>query len=261
MRIFSTVSGNRSETLSPVSDTPLVLVAGQLMTQQIWEPVLSLLPANMDIRFADISQDDSIGKMAVRLLESMPAQFDLVGFAMGGFVAFEVLRRSPERVRSLILMSTLAEADTHIQRERRRGYSDLVEAGNFDDVVEQRIPILLSRRAQQDAQSVAMVRDMADATGPATFLRQQTAILDRMDSRPCLPDIRCPTLVLRGEDDGITSADHQNQMAWNIAGATSASIADCGHVIPLEAPEITAGLIADWLDGRAVTGKFASAQR
>jgi pimeloyl-ACP methyl ester carboxylesterase len=239
---FSTVSGKR----------PLVLVAGQLMTEQVWKPVLPLLPMDrVDISFADISKDDSIGGMADRLLDIMPAQFDLVGFAMGGFVAFEVLRRSPERVRSLILMSTLAEADTQVQRERRRGYSDLVEAGNFDDVVEQRIPILLGRSARQDAKSVAMVREMADATGPATFLRQQTAILDRSDSRPCLPDIRCPTLVLRGEEDGITSADHQNLMAGNIARATSVSIADCGHVIPLEASEIAARLMVDWLDGRA----------
>ncbi|MGJ8537152.1 MAG: alpha/beta fold hydrolase [Parasphingopyxis sp.] len=215
---------------------------------------MPLLPAGTDVRFADISQDDSIGEMAGRLLGAMPARFDLVGFAMGGFVAFEVLRRAPERVRSLILMSTLAEADTAVQRERRAGYSKMVEAGNFDAVVEQRIPILLSRRAQRDAAIVATIRAMARDTGAATFLRQQTAILDRVDSKPSLSAIRCPTLVLRGEADAITSPEHQNVMASTIARATSLSIADCGHVLPLEAPGYVAQSIVDWLGDREEDG-------
>ena len=218
------------------------------MTEQVWEPVLPLLPADIDVSFADIAQDDSIGKMADRLLETMPVRFDLVGFAMGGFVAFEVLRRAPERVRSLILMSTLAEADTEVQRERRRGYSNLVEAGHFDDVIAQRIPILLGQRAQQNAATVAMIQAMALETGAPTFIQQQSAILDRIDSRPMLSDIGCPTLVIRGEEDGITSARHQLCMTDNISRATSVNIAGCGHVIPLEAPDRAAQLIAEWLN-------------
>lgn len=234
----------------PPLGCPLVLVAGQLMTRQLWDPVVRLLPAGTDVRFADISQDDSIGGMAERLLGSMPARFDLVGFAMGGFVAFEVLRRAPARVRSLVLMSTLAEADTEVQRERRSGYSKLVEAGNFDAVVEQRIPILLGERAQRDAATVAAIKAMAEATGAAVFLRQQTAILDRADSRPSLSAIGCPALVLRGEADAITSQDHHNMMASTIARATSLRVADCGHAIPLEAPDYLAQTLIDWLGDR-----------
>ncbi|WP_116236637.1 alpha/beta fold hydrolase [Parasphingopyxis lamellibrachiae] len=238
----------------PCSVCPLVLVAGQLMTRQLWDPIVRLLPPGTDVRFADVSQDDSIGGMAGRLLRSMPARFDLVGFAMGGFVAFEVLRRAPERVRSVILISTLAEADTDVQRERRSGYSTMVKAGNFDAVVEQRLPILLGRRAQRDDATVATIRAMARATGAATFLRQQMAILNRVDSTSSLSAFRCPALVLRGESDAITSADHQNVMASAIAGATSLSIADCGHVIPLEAPGYVAQSIVDWLGDREQDG-------
>lgn len=232
---------------NPDTRCPLVLVAGQLMTEQLWAPVLPLLPADIDVRFADIGQDDSIEKMAERLLDTMPPLFDLAGFAMGGFVAFEVLRRAPERVRSLMLMSTLAEADTEVQRERRRGYSKLVEAGSFDDVVEQRIPILLNRDAQENKAIVVTIQAMAQATGAETFLRQQTAILDRIDSRPTLAEIDCPTLVIRGNDDGITSENHQRQMTDTIPGSDAMCIADCGHTIPLEAPVHTAQLITDWL--------------
>src|SRR3546814_12888092 len=80
---------------------------------------------------------------------------------MGGFVAFEVMRRAPERVAKLALIATLASADGPAQTARRQGYIDLVESGNFDQVVEERIPILFPEEKSGDARLLGIARAMA----------------------------------------------------------------------------------------------------
>ena len=59
-----------------------------------------------------------------------------------------------------------------------------------------------------------------------TFLRQQRAIMARPDSRPTLSDIRVPTLVIRGAQDGITTDAHFAEIAGAVPGARAEVLAD-----------------------------------
>lgn len=228
----------------------VVLVSGQLLTAACWAPQIAALSPHYDIRIADHGRDDSIGGMAARLLAEMPERFDLIAHAMGGFVAFEVLRRAPQRVRSLALLSTLAPADQPAQTERRQGYIRLVEAGRFDAVVEERVPILLHPARREDEGLLAVVRRMAQDTGAERFLGQQRAIMARMDSRPSLPAIPCPTLLIWGRQDGIATEAHQTEMLTAIPDCRLTVIEDCGHLVTLEKPATVNALLADWLAAR-----------
>lgn len=225
----------------------VVLVSGQLLTAACWTPQIEALSPDYDIRIADHGRDDTIGGMAARLLAEMPERFDLVAHAMGGFVAFEVLRRAPQRVRSLALLSTLAPADQPAQTERRQGYIRLVEAGRFDAVVEERVPILLHPARREDEALLSVVRRMARETGAERFLGQQRAIMARADSRPSLPAIPCPTLLVWGRQDGIATEAHQQEMLAAIPDCRLTVIEDCGHLVTLERPATVNALLADWL--------------
>jgi pimeloyl-ACP methyl ester carboxylesterase len=160
------------------------------------------------------------------------------------------MRRAPGRVRSLVLASTLPTADGPAQHERRQGYIRLVEAGNFEGVAEERIPMLVHPDRQGDGALLAVVRRMAAATGAEVFLRQQRAIMGRIDSRPSLEDIGCPTLLLRGEADAIATQAHQDEMLSLIPGARLTSVPDAGHLLSLERPEAVTGILRDWLARR-----------
>jgi len=225
----------------------VVLVTGQLLTRDVWGRLPQTLAAGREVVFADHTRDDTIGGMAERLLAAAPRRFRLVGQAMGGFVAFEVMRRAPERVQSLALLSTLAPDDGPAQTERRQGYLRLVEAGRFEEVVEERIPILVHPARSEDEPLLSLVRRMAAETGPDVFRSQQRAIMARPDSRPTLARIRCPTLVVWGRQDRITSEAHQREIVDGIAGARLAVIEDCGHLATLEKPATAARLLAEWL--------------
>ena len=227
--------------------SPVILIAGQLLTADLWAPQVEALGGRYALTVADQASHDTIAGMAAAILEDAPERVSVVGHAMGAFVAFEMLRQAPARVDRLVLMSTLASADGPAQTARRESYLRLVEAGRFDEVVEERLPILLSPRRRSDAALVASARAMAAATGPDAFLRQQRAIMSRPDSRPSLAAIPCPTLILCGRQDGIVTADHQAEMRDAIPGARLEILEDCGHLMTLEQPDRVNALLGEFL--------------
>ncbi|HTP78041.1 MAG TPA: alpha/beta fold hydrolase [Rhizomicrobium sp.] len=226
---------------------PVLLMCGQLCTERLWRDQIPALAALTDVAVSVQRQHETVADMARAVLAAQPGRFSIVAHAMGAFVAFEILRQAGDRVASLALLSTLAPNDTPAQTARREGYLRLVEAGKFDGVVEERIPILLHPARRQDAALVSAVRQMARDTGAETFLRQQRAIMSRPDSRPGLRAIACPTLIVFGRQDGIVTLDHQTEMCGAIAGARLEIIEDCGHLMTLEQPERVTRMLADWI--------------
>ncbi|MBK6800620.1 alpha/beta fold hydrolase [Novosphingobium sp.] len=226
---------------------PIVLITGQLLTDAVWQPLLDAW-GDREVIVADNRSDDTIAGFATRLLDSAPPRFVLIGHAMGGFVAFEVMRRAPQRVAKLVLISTLASADGPAQTARRQGYIDLVQAGKFETVVEERIPILFPEARRGDERLLGIARQMAAETGAETFLAQQRAIMARENSRPRLGEIAVPTLVIWGEEDGITSRAHQEELVSLIDGSRLAVVPGAGHLVTLEAPEVVVPLVDAFLD-------------
>ncbi len=226
---------------------PIVLITGQLLTDAVWQPLLDAW-GDREVIVADNRSDDTIAGFATRLLDSAPPRFVLIGHAMGGFVAFEVMRRAPQRVAKLVLISTLASADGPAQTARRQGYIDLVQAGKFETVVEERIPILFPEARRGDERLLGIARQMAAETGAETFLAQQRAIMAREDSRPRLGEIAVPTLVIWGEEDGITSRAHQEELVSLIDGSRLAVVPGAGHLVTLEAPGTVVPLLDAFLD-------------
>lgn len=226
---------------------PIVIASGQLLTAALWRPLIDAW-SNREVILADNRSDDTISGCAIRLLDNAPPRFVLVAHALGGFVAFEVMRRAPERVAKLVLIATLASADGPAQTARRQGYIDLVESGRFDQVVEERIPILFPESKRGDPYLVGLARKMAADTGQEIFLAQQRAIMARIDSRPSLAEITIPVLLIRGAEDGITSQAQQDEMLALFPHARLETIAGAGHLPMIEVPEVLAPMIARFID-------------
>lgn len=231
-----------------MSKIPVVFVAGQLLTDAVFAPqIAALRDAGHEVIIADHQSDETIAGMALRLLANAPERFALVGLAMGGFVAFEVMRQAPERVDRMALLATLAPNDGPAQTARRQGYIDLVESGRFAEVIEERIPILFAPDKRDDAALLALARQMAADIGADTFMQQQRAIMTRADSRPSLPDMHVPVLLLWGDADGITTRAHQDEMLAGLPDARIEVIAGGGHLATLEQPEAVSEILVDWL--------------
>ena len=226
---------------------PTVLVPGLFCTPSLYAGQLGPLWQHGPVSIADHRHDSSLGAMVRRLLASAPPQFGLVGLSMGGYVAFEVMRQAPERVLKLALLCTSARPDSPEQIERRQDQIALAQAGRFAEVVEAALPLLLAPGRERDPQLRDTVRRMAGETGPDAFVRQQTAIMGRPDSRVLLPSIRCPTLVLAGQDDRLIPLPVAQEMAEGIPGSVFVQRPGCGHLATLECPhQVNAALAEVW---------------
>jgi len=223
----------------------LLLLPGLLCDARLWRDQIAGLAA--DATVADLTQDDSVGAMAARALAAAPPRFALAGLSMGGYVAFEIMRRAPERVSRLMLFDTSARPDTAEQSRRRRGLMALTRAGKFRGVTPRLLPMLVHPDRVDEQPLAGEVMAMADRVGKAAFLRQQTAIMGRPDSRPDLPRIAVPTLMVVGAQDALTPPEHAREIAAGIPGARLEEIAECGHLPTMERPEIATALMAGFL--------------
>jgi pimeloyl-ACP methyl ester carboxylesterase len=172
-----------------------------------------------------------------------PPTFALVGFSMGGYVAFEILRRAPEKVERLALMDTQAVPDSAESTKRRRALLDQTKIGRFHGVQRTLLPQLVHPRHIDDAAISQPIFDMAEEIGAGGFVREQRAIIDRADSRHMLVDIDIPTVVVVGRQDQVTPLPRSQEMAADIANSRLVVLEECGHKSPLEKPaEVTAAL-------------------
>jgi pimeloyl-ACP methyl ester carboxylesterase len=225
---------------------PLVLVPGLRCDAYLYQPVIARLADLVAPAVADVSLDDSIAAMATRILAAAPERFALAGLSMGGYVVLEIMRQAPQRVTHLALLDTNARADSDERKAARLAEMELVRQGKSALVSRMSLPNLLAP-SHIEGPIAEAVHDMAMRVSVETYLRQQTAIMGRVDSRPFLKDIAVPTLVGVGAEDKLIPLPLSEEMAGMIPGAELVVFPDAGHVPTLENPETVAGAMRAWL--------------
>jgi len=226
---------------------PLVLIPGLTCTAELFAPQWRRLGIERPVLVAEQREDESLGAMAERLLAAAPPHFALCGLSMGGYLAFEVMRRAPGRVSKLALLDTSAKPATPETNALREEMIALAEAGQFERVMGMLWTRLVAPARREDEALRAVVRRMAAETGPEAFVRQQRAIMGRPDSRLDLPAIAVPALVLAGSEDIITPPRESEEIAAGIPGAKLVILPGCGHLSTLESPDSVTAALAEWL--------------
>lgn len=227
----------------------LLLLPGLLNDHRLWAHQAAAAEPHVRVQVADLTQDDSLTAMAARVLAAAPERFALAGLSMGGYVAMEILRRAPERVERLALLDTTARPDLPDQTQRRKDAVAIAQAGGFEKIMPTMLPMLVHPDHLALERVGGLAKDMARAVGADAFVRQQHAIMHRPDSRPGLPRITCPTLVLVGADDAVTPLDRAEEMAGLIPDSRLEVVADCGHLSTLEQPDAVSAAMLRWLQG------------
>lgn len=227
--------------------TPIVLVPGLASSARIYAPVIPALWRFGAVMVANHIRDDSIAAIARRILSEAPPRFALAGHSMGGYIAFEIMRQAADRVTKLALINTQARPDTPEATARRRAQMERARRGELRAVREESFPELVHPSRRDDAEILRLVHAQDEDIGVEAYLRQQTAIIARVDSRPTLGTITCPTLVLTGDADNTIPNSLSKEMADCIAGARLVILDRCGHLPQPEQPEATTRALVEWL--------------
>lgn len=232
-----------------MTNAPLVLLPGLSMDERLYAAQMAALGDVTELGVGDLSGDDTIAGMAETVLGGAPARFALCGLSLGGFVAFEIMRRAPERVLKLALLDTHARPDDPEARARRLDLIELAERGDFESVLGRLLSLWFPPGRLEDQVLVGTATAMVQKVGLDGFLRQQNAILHRIDSRPSLRSITCPTLVLAGRQDVPAPVEAQEEIAAAVPNAMLVILPNCGHLSPMEQPAMVSAQLGAWLGG------------
>jgi pimeloyl-ACP methyl ester carboxylesterase len=191
-----------------------------------------------------------------RIAEDAVAVLDHAGFSkavvcgcsMGGYAAFALWRRHPQRVRGLVLMDTRAEPDSEEARRNRALLAEKVRREGAAAAVEAFLPKLLGVTTQRERpEIVERVRATILGTSPQGIADALAGLAARADSRPTLRQIRVPTLVVCGEEDVLTPPADAEALRAGIAGARLALVPKAGHLPGLENPGALLPLLEGFL--------------
>lgn len=226
---------------------PILLVPGLASSPRIYAPVIPALWRFGPVTVANHIRDDNMAVIARRILAEAPPRFALAGHSMGGYIAFEIMRQAPERVAKLALINTQARPDTAEASEKRRSSIARVREGGLHEVLDELFPLLFHPSRADDVTLRRLLHDMGNDVRAEGFINHQTAIMARSDSRPTMAAIKCPTLILTGDQDRLIPNTLSKEMAEGIAGAKLLIIPDCGHCPQSESPDVTTDALAEWL--------------
>ncbi len=162
----------------------------------------------------------------------------LVGFSMGGYIAWQFLRKYASRVRALVQCDTKSAADSDEARAGRLKMAENVAEWGAARVAQMMGPKLLAARSfETKPDVVAAVRRVVERTSPSAIAAAQRGMAARPDMTDCLQQIDVPTLVLVGAADAISPPAEMRAIAAAIPGAQFVEIPDAGHMTTMENPE------------------------
>lgn len=234
--------------------TTLVLLPGLAGDAEMWREQLPALAAWRP-QVSDVHmRHPSIAEMAAALLACHPGRLALCGASMGGMLAMEAARQAPARIAGLALLGTSARPEDDEMRQVREKAIALFAQDRVAEVIEPNAAFAFHPRHAGDAALVQRYVDFVLRAGAQQLVRQNRAVIGRPDARMHLPAVRCPTLVMCGEDDQLTPVDRSREIAALVPGARLVTVPDCGHMLTMEQPEVVTAELVRWLH-RVATGR------
>ena len=217
------------------------------MDERLYAAQVAALEVHYECTVFAFRDHDSLGGMAEELLANTPARFTLIGLSLGGYLAFEIIRRQPQRLERLVLMDTTAMADHPARRAGRHADIAKVREGGIEALIPELPARWLHSSHVQRAELTSLMSEMARSIGARGQFNQQAAMLARPDSHDDLARVIVPTLVMCGQDDPVTPVRDHEAIAAKIPGARLEIIENCGHLATIEQPESVNRVLIDWL--------------
>jgi pimeloyl-ACP methyl ester carboxylesterase len=191
-----------------------------------------------------IDSCDDIAYVHLELMDRLELrQADIVGCSIGGWIAAELATKSPGRVRRLVLVCPegvkVGPADKLDIPDIYAMPEDELERISYHDPA----PMLLDPSRLSDEQLGILVRNRE-----TTALLVWEPYMHNPKLRHRLHRVTAPTLFVRGESDGLVSAEYLAAYARLLPNARVATIGAAGHSPHLEQPDAFARTVLQYLE-------------
>jgi len=230
----------------PEETSSLLILPGSLCDKWVYAAQIAALSRHCSVVVPNPGAEESIEEMADAVLKDAPPRFALVGHALGGRIALEVIRREPERVRALALLATTVHPVRPGEGARRQTQIDLAMSEGMGALAGAWLPKVLHPRSLADPALMQGMTEMYCRFTPEDYAREVRALLKRPDPRAVLERINCPALVLSGRDDPLCSPEQSQALASQIKNAAIEIVDGCAHFPSIEQPESVTAALLRW---------------
>jgi pimeloyl-ACP methyl ester carboxylesterase len=190
------------------------------------------------------------------------AKLDILGSSLGGAMAMAFAEKYPSQIRSLIVIGGFSYLDRALETNFRLRKKMIAKLGMGEEIADFMGLSTMTREFMETEAGLELMRtNQANIRNNSPDL--YNAFLDSIlwwgrklpgqEKEPLftnrLRNIKCPTLVIAGDNDYFIPAFFSKIIADNIPGAIYREVKAGGHIPFIEKPAETAGLVIDFLRG------------
>ena len=243
---------------------PLVCIHGVGSYLEAWSGVVELLRDRFTILTFDLRGhgrssrvggryeiDDFVNEALALADRAGFSTFDLAGFSLGGLIAQRLALTHLARLRKLVLLSTVA-GRTPEERQRVLERLAALRAGTPADHHNASLSRWLTEGFQErNPETIAWLRKR-DAENDPECYASAYRVLAETDFGGFLDQIRCPTLIVTGEEDAGSNPRMARYMHERIPSSELRILPGLRHSILIEAPGVVAAVMGDFLTKQEV---------
>ena len=185
---------------------------------------------------------------------------DILGSSLGGSMAMSFAEKYPELIRSLIVIGGFSQLDRALETNFRLRKKIIAKLGMGEEIADFMGLSTMTRKFMETEAGLQLMRvNQANIRNNSAEL--YAAFLDSIlwwgrrlpgqEKEPLfttkLKNIKCPTLVIAGDNDYFIPAFFSKMIAENIPGSIYREIKDGGHIPFVEKPAETAALVTEFL--------------
>ena len=241
---------------------PLLLIPGLGSDATTWAPFVSAFVKSRTIIVENRGSGRStkpigpystemMAEDAIALLEHLGIErAHIIGKSMGGMIAQWIAARWPEKVRSVVLVSTVMHHDSYGDEMLELGRILAEKAGLFATY---RFAFLLSYSREycmNNRSRLEQMEALIAQMGSSELLRgycEQSIACQQHDSRGVVSKIKSPALVIVGQDDIITPPQFSRDLSEAISRSELKILPRGGHGFWREFPDDVNSVVREFL--------------
>lgn len=184
---------------------------------------------------------DSLLDDTVELIETIVGKSVIfAGLSMGGYVGMALAAKRPRLVKKLILMETTTDAETLDSISKYKMLNNMVKTVGYWPVEKAIMNIMFGKKFLNDktrSGQYEIFLNKLKENNRQLIVKATEGVITRLSTEHYLPDIKCPTLVLVGQEDVPCPVEKSQFLADNIVNSKLVIIEGAGHTGVLEEPE------------------------
>ncbi len=223
-----------------MSGIEVCAIPGTMCDERLWSLLTPHIDANIHIRHLDITAEETEEGMLNAIAAAVKPKVHLLGFSMGGYLAMRYALSNAENISSLTVISYSARGLDARERASRKNMIQWLSHNRYDRMSEMQLSLLMDNESLNNPEIADIILAMDKDLGGKVMLAQLKSTSERPSLMNEISRLKIPVLIAGGENDLKVDVADLREMNTRINNSQLHIVPQCGHMLPLEKPELLA---------------------